>query len=118
VHKLQAKYADKCQFLSVYISEAHAADQWKLGDKVCIKQHRTLEERIDAAKQFVKDFDFKIPMVVDSMSNKFDEQYAVWPDRFFIIENGILQLVPEPGVYGYCREVIEQWIVNRFQLNP
>jgi len=121
MHCLQKQFT-KVGFLAVYISEAHAVDEWKLGNKICIKQHKTLEERIEAAKSFVKDFDFQLPMVVDGMMNQFDKTYAVWPDRFFGISKGIMRLIPQPGEYGYQRLVIEQWLkqeaISALESNP
>ena len=29
-----------------------------------------------------------IPVFVDTMENHFEQRYSVWPERFFIIENG------------------------------
>lgn len=107
MHLLAEKYADKVLFLSIYISEAHAQDEWKLGNRVNINQHKTLEERIQAAKSFVQDTNFKIPMVVDSMENLFDKEYAVWPDRYFIVHNGKMTFIPSPGNYGYDRGDLE-----------
>lgn len=116
MHLLYSQFKDQVEFLAVYISEAHAKNEWKLGDLVNINQHETLEDRIAAAKAFVNDMQYQIPVVVDSMSNAFDKVYAVWPDRFFIIENGTMQLVPSPGTYGYDRTEIQFWLQKRFNM--
>lgn len=87
-------------------------DEWKLGDNVCIKQHKTLDERIEAAKAFIEKYKFKIPIVVDGMDNGYDTVYGVWPDRYFIIQEQLVKLLPIPGMYGYSRADINQWLMQ------
>ena len=44
-------YQHQVDFLAVYLSEAHASDGWAQGSKAShLAQHRSLEERIAAAK--------------------------------------------------------------------
>lgn len=114
MHLLYNEYKDRVEFVAIYISEAHAKNQWKLGDAVNINQHESLEDRIAAAQSFVNDMKYQIPVVVDSMSNAFDQVYAVWPDRYFVIEQGVLKLVPSPGTYGYDRMDLHFWLLSRF----
>jgi len=86
------------QFIAVYVSEAHA-DEWPLGNFVCINQHKTIEERVAAAKSFISKLGFKIPVHVDTMDNSFDNSYYAWPDRYYIVQNGILKNAGS-AVYG------------------
>jgi len=90
---LYAKYCDRVDFLSIYIIEAHAKDEWPLGhQRSRFAQHKTLQDRIDAgtngyvdfiliasAKYFIARNNYQIPMVVDDMSNDFEITYACWP---------------------------------------
>jgi len=86
-------------------------DEWPLGNFVCLNQHKTMEERLDAANTFKTKYDFKIPLLVDTMENTLDNKYACWPERFFIIQKGILQLVGEPTTeFGYNRSLIAEWL--------
>lgn len=48
-----------------------------------------------AAQSYRADMGAKIPMVVDTMSNSFNSQYNAWPERFFIINNGVLDYVAD-----------------------
>ena len=78
-------------FTIVYITEAHAQDEWPIssardspnGKPILVNQHKTMEDRIKAAKEFVKAF--KLPrtfrVLVDNMDNEFMDQYASWPFR-------------------------------------
>ena len=51
LRKLFADFRQTVQFLVVYVLEAHARDQWPLGlQHSTIDQHKTLSERIHAAR--------------------------------------------------------------------
>lgn len=114
-----------CNFLTVYISEAHAQDEWKLGkpDGVCVNQHKTLEDRIQAAKNFVRDFelpsgeDTSMTIVVDSWENDFDNSFAVWPERAFVVDiDGRLSYISTPTPDGSIdwEEGVLNWLETKF----
>jgi hypothetical protein len=88
-------YHEVADFLAVYISEAHATNEWPLGRRVCIAQHETIQERMTAAQTYRADMGAKVPMVVDTMSNSFNSQYNAWPERLYIINNGVLDYVAD-----------------------
>ena len=49
-HLLEA-FASQVRFVLVYVMEAHAKDQWPLGvERSVVAQHKTTEERIQAAR--------------------------------------------------------------------
>jgi len=111
---LQKYYKGIANFVCIYISEAHAKDEWPLGNKVCLNQHSKLEERLEAAMNFIKDYHFEIPILVDGMENTFDSLYASWPERFYIIENGRMEVIGFPTIeFGYDRNEISVWLQNR-----
>lgn len=111
--EFQERYKDKIDFLFIYILEAHASDEWPLGNHVEIEQHKTLEERVKAAKTFVERYSFTYPVVVDSIKNDFNENYSVWPERWFILHKGEIKHVSYPTDRGHSREDMEhalkQW---------
>lgn len=92
------------EFVCVYILEAHAQDQWPIsssrfnpsGKPVIYNQPKTNEERLAIAKDFICEFDFRIPIVIDDITNLFEEVYACWPLRFYIIKDGILVYKAQP----------------------
>lgn len=61
--------------LMVYISEAHAADEWPISSSrynggrgaVVVAQHRTTAERCAAARAFMADFGVTMPLLVDPL---------------------------------------------------
>jgi len=100
-------YAASVRFVCVYIMEAHASDEWPIGDKVCVKQHRTQEDRITAAKEFVQKYDYRVPMLVDVMTNEFNNKFAAWPERWWLVHRGKLVHVGAPSTeFGYDRKLI------------
>jgi hypothetical protein len=85
----------------IQIREAHASDVWPIGNIVEVKEHRTLEERLAAARKMVKATQLEIPVLADTMDNTFLNLYSPWPFRFFVIKDGILKLVGAPEEARY-----------------
>ncbi|KAK9865006.1 hypothetical protein WJX84_011840 [Apatococcus fuscideae] len=89
---------DKAAMLAIYITEAHAMDEWPINSARCngdrgpvnVLQPTSDEERCNLARTFCTNFDFKVPMVVDPVSNPFDQEFARWPLRFYILHKGKL----------------------------
>lgn len=89
IHELQAKYERPqygINFLALYIVEAHAVDEWPVGDPLVVTQPRTIAERCGVARAFVDEYKLRLPMVVDQIDNDFSEQYAGWPVRFYVVQ--------------------------------
>jgi type I thyroxine 5'-deiodinase len=83
-------------FRFIYILEAHAQDEWPIcsarwsptKQPIKYNQTHTIEERLIVAKDFLRDFDFPIPMVIDKPDeNLFEKFYAPWPVRIYVIDN-------------------------------
>lgn len=72
-------------FAAVYIVEAHAQDEWPIGDPLKISQPRSDAERCGIARQFQLDYNLQIPLLVDTVQNCFEETYAAWPIRFYVV---------------------------------
>jgi len=115
--KMAERFAEKCNFVMVYLMEAHAADEWPLGTKVTINQHKTNKERIDAATDLKEKYKINFPLVVDGIENTFHKTYAAWPERYFIVDKaGKLAHIAVPGPMGYTSAHIDQvqeWLENR-----
>lgn len=86
IHRLQDKYSDSVQFLAVYIVEAHAIDEWPVGDPLKVTQPKTIAERCGVARAFVGEYKLKFPMVVDQINNNFSDKFAGWPVRFYVVQ--------------------------------
>lgn len=113
------RFGDVVNFVYIYIREAHANDEWPLGDVESHRQPQSQEERNKLAQKFQDKYVIKsegvvsdIPVLIDSMENHFQEAYAVWPERFFIIDScGKLAHISEPCTeLGFDRYCIEEWL--------
>ena len=99
----------------MYISEAHAKDEWPVGDPIKINQPKVLSERLTVANEF-RDFfgfpeDFNI--VVDNPdSNQFDNLYSCWPTRFYgVNDNNIIGYKAEPdNTHQYDIEEVKDFL--------
>ena len=116
IHK---KYGDRVEFLTLYIKEAHPLDEWQMDSNVtegvCYPQPTTLDDRMRIANDFVKRFNYKIPLVVDPIENPANKAYAGWPERFYIVdESGMIVYKGKPGPFGYHPEEVEAWLSKRF----
>lgn len=99
------------QWLLVYICEAHASDEWPIGSQFCVEQHKTVQERAAAATECLDALDCQIfPTVLDSMENSFNELYACWPLRYYLIDNGVIEHVPQPKGAAYNVLEIDHWL--------
>lgn len=95
----------------VYIDEAHAEDEWPISSSrfngnrgaVNVHQTRTLQERRAVAADFARDFGFDrasgVRMMVDNPQEggAFQDAFSPWPVRFFILQDGKVKFVSEPG---------------------
>ena len=74
---LARDFAGKADFVAVYVSEAHAQDEWALYSDVCFDQPTTLEARVDIARQMAARLHGdSIPLVVDAMDNAAERRFA------------------------------------------
>ena len=82
-----------------YIAEAHAADEWPVGNPLVYNQPKALSERLSIANDFVREFSIDteplLHLVVDELStnneqesNPVDRAYAFWPTRFYVVDAG------------------------------
>jgi hypothetical protein len=99
--------------LAVYITEAHARNEWPVGNTVSFcDQPTTLAARCELAQLFVNDHSYLLPMAVDTMSNAFQNAFAAWPFRFYIVSNGKLALKAQPDAssFHYHLDEVDEWI--------
>ena len=70
----------------IYIAEAHASDEWPIRTKKELecKQHKNNLERWNAAIKFIKEYNYKIPCLIDSIKNEFETKYCAWPARAYL----------------------------------
>ena len=72
---MYASYNDQIEFLIVYIREAHP-EMLKEGNKTGILgQPKNLDERVILATECVTKYKFTMPMVIDGMEGKVNDDY-------------------------------------------
>lgn len=110
----------KAKFLTVYIAEAHAKDEWWLstapkaseGESACINRHKVIADRIAAAKRFVKEFNFPIELVCDSMLGSAQDFFQAWPERLYIIREGVIVYQGGLGPFDYRLAEVKDWLTK------
>jgi len=89
----------------VYIMEAHPLEADGSGGgrlPTPIAQHKTDEERHEAAKMCKSGLELKLPFVVDFIDNKITTVYGGRPDRIYIInKEGRIHYKGEKGPHGF-----------------
>jgi len=81
--------------------------------RLSIAQHKTFEERAAACDGCLKSLGVGIPTVLDSMDNSFNDTYACWPLRFYLIDGGIIEHVAQPKHGAYNPLEINAWLENK-----
>lgn len=105
-------------FAFVYISEAHAADEWPVGHCVKIDQPKSTKERIAVAQQRLTELGVGeefVRLVDRKEGNTFHETYACWPFRWYTVRSGSRQLdtIAQPRSSGYDVRELVSWIVSQ-----
>ncbi|CAG8475962.1 584_t:CDS:2 [Diversispora eburnea] len=101
LNDIYIRYKTQVDFYMIQIREAHASDVWPIGNIVDVKEHRTLSDRLAAAREMVKKTQLEIPVLADTMDDTFLKLYSPWPFRFFVVVDGILKLVGMPKEARY-----------------
>ena len=131
-------FRDQIQFLFVYVMEAHASDEWPLGNqRSCFEQHKTIEARMEAAKHYravrmnaglcATDVNIlaasQAPFVCDSMQNSFYETFGAWPEGHILINTNHQLVVSTEAMHGSGQikggpwwKVIERALVEKLGL--
>lgn len=101
----------------MYICEAHACDEWPIGSPVVIPQHKTVEDRVKACEDCCEALNISIPTVLDSIDNSFNNTYACWPLRFYLIDQGIIEKVAQPTEGAYDPTEIDRWLSEKLPVS-
>ena len=80
---------------------------------VAVNQHKCVEERAKACQDCVEALQVQMPTVLDSMENEFNDTYAAWPLRFYLIDNGILEQIAMPTNGAYDMMDLDRWLQSK-----
>ena len=120
---MYASYNDQIEFLIVYIREAHP-EMLKEGNKTGILgQPKNLDERVILATECVMKYKFTMPMVIDGMDGKVNDDYQAWPVRAAVTDiDGKVAYYGGPGPAGFSippiERVLKKLIANGGRLPP
>eukprot|EP00479_Gromia_sphaerica_P012671 TRINITY_DN6779_c0_g1_i1.p1 TRINITY_DN6779_c0_g1~~TRINITY_DN6779_c0_g1_i1.p1 ORF type:complete len:196 (+),score=43.25 TRINITY_DN6779_c0_g1_i1:416-1003(+) len=125
IKSLQKEMQDRADFLMVYILEAHAQDEWPIssgkyvesGESVCVNQPTSNEERLAVLNEFMKNYPIDAPFLVDRIENEFDNIFAAWPTRFYIVENGEMCFKAQPKWMGLGKTYDFEQVRQTLMLN-
>ena len=84
--ELARRYADKVQFVLVYIREAHPMDGIGFGPTANINDPKSYAERSQVAAAWKKRNKIPFPVVVDGMGDPMAVRWAGWPVRLYVID--------------------------------
>ena len=118
---LQKENLNNLNVLIIYISEAHAKNEWPISHFNLTEQHTNIEERINAAKNIFKISNSKnnnnifststnssyenLNVVCDSFGDKnFESKFSAWPERAFLLKGKKLKYLSQHIVDG-----IDNW---------
>jgi len=100
--ELYHQFSARVDFVTIYIFEAHAVDEWHLYRDVCFKQPKTIEERETLAKEYVTRTNLPIPIVCDVIDNTCATVYSAWPERLYCVgKDGKVAYKGDLGPDGY-----------------
>lgn len=113
LNRLSCQRAACANFLFIYIQEAHALDEWPVGATVSTRrQHQTLAERLAAAAELQDQIG--LPMLIDAMDNNFQQSFAAWPFRYYVVSQGSLILKAQPAPSYYNLDALHEWLDSTY----
>jgi len=80
---------------------------------VCFDSPNTPEERLALANQYIAKVNFTIPMVIDDLEDTCATLYAAWPERLYVIENGVVGYKGGLGPDNYMPDELSEWLSKR-----
>lgn len=103
------------QLLTVYIAEAHPTDEWYIDGMPKVEQHKSIDDRLAASCLFSDQLEGSClteTIVVDSFDDTIKEAYESWPERLFVIQDGVVVYQGGFGPFGYSPEELRAWLVD------
>jgi hypothetical protein len=105
--------------LSVFPFTASSGDGPLTNSKPIAHFHRSMADRIAAAKRFIEDCQFCGEVVCDTMANEVVHRYDAHPERILVIEKGMVVHKGGKGpIIFYDIEDIIEWLRQRDHRSP
>jgi len=113
LNQIAQRFEKAASFVFVYLAEAHASDEWPINQLDNeIPRHQTIGDRRAAAESLVRAFPLHqaFEVVLDTMEDAFNHEFASWPFRFWIIVDGRVALKPLPQASTYDVNELGRWL--------
>jgi len=108
---LYKQYSDRVDFVTIYIFEAHATDEWHLYRDVCFKQPKTIEDREVLAKEYISRTQNPMTVVCDVIDNTCATLYSAWPERLYCVgKDGEVAYKGDLGPDGYSPDGLQEFL--------
>jgi len=115
IKQIQAKYDSKVTFLTVYTQEAHPTESGDYIDYFLpIDGHKSITERLSAAGELLKLETLPGPFLVDNMKDEASRAYGSFPDRLYIVLDGIIVYQGGVGPINYHTNEVDEWLEKYF----
>jgi thiol-disulfide isomerase/thioredoxin len=116
LEELHRRYADRVDFLAVYVREAHPIDGWRLSSNdragIVLHQPQAWAERACTAILCSRALKITIPMVADELDNRVGHAYSGLPTRLYLIDReGRVAYKSGRGPFGVKPGELEQSLV-------
>jgi hypothetical protein len=110
---LYQQYKGRVAFFVVYINEAHPSDIWQmqsnLKEGVLFADPTSEKDRETVANSCVRNLHIAIPALIDSISNRVEQEYTGWPDRLYLIDQGgNVRFKTAAGPFGFDAKRLAQ----------
>lgn len=73
----------------VYIKEIHPTDGWQVSeneqDAVLVRQHRSMDERVEVGQACMVKMALEMPAVVDEMDDAVSKAWSAVPERLYLV---------------------------------
>lgn len=104
-------YSGLADFVLVYIAEAHPTDGWAVrGNVFQVANHRSMEERVTAAKKMLAMEPQDCPVLLDRFDDAANKAYSALPERLYIVKDGTIVYKGGPGPFRYNLKAVEDWL--------
>ncbi len=92
----------------VYIAEAHARDEWPVGNPLRVARPTTTAARCAVSRRMLREAPAAaeaaaagVRLYVDgAQEDGFDEAFRAWPTRFYALKHGLVRLESRPRARG------------------
>eukprot|EP00484_Ammonia_sp_Unknown_P030907 CAMPEP_0197024842 /NCGR_PEP_ID=MMETSP1384-20130603/5325_1 /TAXON_ID=29189 /ORGANISM="Ammonia sp." /LENGTH=135 /DNA_ID=CAMNT_0042453299 /DNA_START=184 /DNA_END=591 /DNA_ORIENTATION=- len=126
-YQLYSKYHAICNFVVIYIQEAHAVDEWKDDEnKVELLQHQSMQDKIKACEQLIEIWkaevegvdkaidEGKLKIVCDEFDGRVEQAFNAYPERLYILDkDNKVALKGGYGPYYFDVDDVEQFLKEK-----